>query len=51
MIERCDMETQAGSHCQRHGLHLTLQALSPSHSLTPAMAFTPRLAFVAFARS
>lgn len=32
MIERCDMETQAGSHCQRHGLHLTPQALSLSLS-------------------
>lgn len=28
MIECCDMETQAGSHCRRHGLHLTLPALS-----------------------
>lgn len=45
MIERCDMETQAGSHCQRHGLHLTPQALSLSHSLNPAMAFSSSASF------
>lgn len=44
MIERCDMETQAGSHCQRHGSHLTPQALSLSLSLTLEMAFSSRLA-------
>lgn len=47
MIERCDMETQAGSHCQRHGLHLTPQALSPWPPPTSAaleMAFSSQLA-------
>lgn len=47
MIERCDMETQAGSHCQRHGLHLTPQALSPWPPPTLAaleMAFSSQLA-------
>ena len=50
MIERCDMETQAGSHCQRHGSHLTPQALSPWPPPTlAALAFFSPACFVAFA--
>lgn len=49
MIERCDMETQAGSHCQRHGSHLTPQALSLSLSHS-RNGFLFSASFVAFAQ-
>jgi len=54
MIERCDMETRAGSHCQRHGLHLTPRALSPWPPPTLAareMAFSSQLALWHFQNS